>query len=80
MFFVSLSQDLSRAYAEMDAVVGRIQNYLPGFLSTPILAEIDAAATYCPLVYVLSAGPSGHRAWLFGAEPVEGFPLFGYLG
>jgi tetratricopeptide (TPR) repeat protein len=57
--FVSLSQDLGQAYAEMDAIVRRVQGYLPGFLSSPIFEEVEAAATICPLVYVLSAGPSG---------------------
>jgi CHAT domain-containing protein len=57
--FIALSEELHAAYADLDKVIALIRKRLPEFLPETTLSDIQAAASWAPLVYVLATEAGG---------------------
>jgi len=57
--FVKLTEQLQKAYGDLQALAVRIREHLPEFLSIPTLSDIQTAAADAPLVYLISTEAGG---------------------
>jgi len=57
--FTTLTEHLRRAYSDLESIVTLIRRHIPDFLKQNALADIRAAASIAPLVYLLSTRAGG---------------------